>query len=187
VSTARRTARLAAAVACLAVAAIPCRAQASASFKLSETTLNAGGNPIQGSVLSAAHYRIRLDAIGDPIARSGLASGSFRVDAGFVARYPPPGEVSGLSFANRTTLTWEPERSVGRYQLYRGPLAALPGGVYGSCLLGEIGETSAIDAAAPASGQGFFYLTTARNRLREEGTKGQDSSGAERGNTAACP
>ena len=162
-------------------------AQTSPSFKLTEHTLNAGGHPAQGAALASASYHVTLDALGGPVARAGLASASFRADAGFVASYPPPGEVVGLRIAaDKSTWSWNAERSVGSYNLYRDLLQALPG-TYGTCLQSALATNTWVDPSKPPLGKGWFYIVTARNRLREEGTKGRGSSGAERPNAAPCP
>ena len=101
------------------------RAQTSASYRLQESVLNAGGHPAQGAVLSSPSFRVKLDALGDGVLGSALASPSFRMDGGFVGAYPPPGEVRGDRFASKTLLVWDPEKSVGTYDVYRGSLASL--------------------------------------------------------------
>ena len=70
---------------------------------------------------------MKLDAIGDAVARTGLASSSFHLDGGFVGAHPPAGEVAGLVFADRITLVWHPEKSIGAYNLYRDLLSSLAG------------------------------------------------------------
>src|SRR5262245_21354000 len=72
------------------------QAETSASYKLQESVLNAGGDPRGGSVLTWASFRIRLDAIGEGMLQTGLGSTSFRMDAGFVEAYRPPGEVLNI-------------------------------------------------------------------------------------------
>lgn len=162
-------------------------AQTSPSYTLTEQALNAGGHPAQGATLASGSYRIRLDALGGPVARAGLSSASYRADAGFVAGYPPPGEVAGLRIAaDKKTWSWISERSVGTYDVYRDLLQTLPGS-YGTCLLASLATNAWLDASTPPLGKGWFYLVTAKNRLREEGTKGRASSGAERPNAAPCP
>ena len=162
-------------------------AQQSASYKLTENVLNAGGHPEGGTTFVSASHRISLDAIGEGVLGTGLSSASFRVGGGFVSPFSPPGEVQGLRFSDKQTLEWDAEPSVGAYDLYRDLLSDLSGLGYGDCLQSEIASRSAVDATVPAPGQGFFYLVTAENRLDEEGTKGFASSGAERGNPAPCP
>jgi hypothetical protein len=161
-------------------------AQQSASYKLTESTFNAGGHPTGGIVLGSASYLVRLDAIGDSVAGVFPSSASFRVDQGFVARYPAPTEVSGVRFVNKTNLAWNAEKSTGVYHVYRDLVGALPGS-FGACWLGSISGTSAIDADVPSAGSALFYLVTAENRLGEEGVKGYSSSGAQEPNPAPCP
>jgi hypothetical protein len=84
-------------------------------------------------------------------------------------------------------MTWDPERSVGAYEVYRDALTTLPGGGFGTCFASGLTSEAATEAATPVAGQGWFYLVTARNRLGEEGTKGFQTSGAERPNPAPCP
>ena len=171
----------------LSLAAIaPAHAQTSASFKLTEAVFNNGGDPNQGSALASPHYHIKLDAIGDGVIAAGLSSASYHADAGFVADYPPPGEVSGLNFASKTDLAWNGERSAGTYNLYRDSLGSLPG-AYGTCDQPAIQSTAWAESATPPTNSGWFYLATAKNRLREEGTKGYLSVGTERSNSSPCP
>lgn len=167
--------------------AIPVLAQESASYKLGEHVFNAGGNPSDGLVLTSASYKITLDAIGDSVAGRNLASASYHMDGGFVMGYPPPGEVHGLEFTNLQTLVWQPEKSVGVYNLYRGLVDGLDGTVYGSCEEPDIALNATTDSDPVPVGNGYFYLVTAENRLDEEGTLGIRSTGAERPNTGACP
>ena len=162
-------------------------AQQSASFKLEEHAFNNGGHPLDGTAFTASGFAVSLDAIGDTVAGPTLTGASFQSDPGFVAAYPPPREVLNLIFqSDKQTLAWDPERSVGRYNLYRGDLSSLPG-TYGSCLQAGISGESAADVTEPVPGQGFFYLVTAENRITEEGTKGFDSTPAERDNSSPCP
>jgi hypothetical protein len=167
------------------VLATPALAQTSASYKLTESVFNNGGDPANGASGASASYRIRLDAVGDGILGVGLASASFHMDGGFVDVYRPPGEIQQLLFTGKTTMTWSPEKSVGQYEAYRGPMSSLAGA--GTCLVSPLATEVTNDASAPASGQGFFYLVTARNRLGEEGTKGFKTGGLERPNSSPCP
>ena len=163
-------------------------AQQSPSYKLQESVLNNGGNPSAGGFASSSSYRITLDALGEGVLGTGLSSGSFRMDGGFVGAYPPPTEVLGFRFdpPGKSTLAWNPERSAGTYNVYRAAVSTLPG-TFGNCFQSGVGGTAATDAAAPGAGAGTFYLVTARNRLSEEGTKGHRSNGVERSNGAPCP
>jgi len=165
----------------------PAISQTSANFKLQEHVLNAGGDPNGGSTLASTSFRIRLDSIGESVTGAGLASTSWRMDTGFLSAYPPPGEVTGLKFGpGRTTLLWNPERSIGTYDLYRGVAPAfLP--AYGICSQSGVTAETTTDTTVPFVGGALYYLVTARNRLSEEGTKGFASSGVERPNTSPCP
>jgi hypothetical protein len=160
--------------------------QTSTSYKLTESTLNAGGDPQNSSYAASASYRIKLDAIGEALIAVGLYSASFHLDAGFVEAYPPPKEILNLRWTSQTALAWDPELSVGSYDLYRDLLSTLPGG-FGACFQAGIGGETWTDATIPSVGSGLFYLVTARNRLAEEGTKGHQSNGAERPNPSPCP
>jgi hypothetical protein len=159
----------------VALLALPVAAQQSASYKLSEHVFNAGGDPAGFSVPASPSYKISLDSIGEGVVRSGLSSASYHMDGSFGGCYPPPGEVRGLRFYDAVTLIWDPEKSVGDYNLYRERMANVSGG--GVCLEQEIGQEKTSDAELPQLGDGFFYLVTAENRLGEEGTKGPGRAG----------
>lgn len=162
-------------------------AQQSANLKLTEHVVNAGGAPAGGAVLASTHLRITLDSIGEDAVSAGLASASLRMDASFAGAYRPPGEVASLVFDDKSTLRWGAERSAGRYDVYRDLVSALPALGFGACFQPNLGSATATDASTPGTGQGYFYLVTAENRLGEEGTKGFQSNGSERGNDAPCP
>lgn len=164
------------------------RAQESPGFKLDEHTVNAGGHPDGGAVPASTSYRITLDAVGDAVAGVGPSSPSFRMDAGFSAGYPPPGEVTGLTLGpGKDELAWSPERSVGSYNLYRDLLGSLAGLDYGTCRQQGIADETTTDSDVPPPADGFFYLVTADNRLEEEGTKGFQGDGITERTGNACP
>jgi hypothetical protein len=177
---------LACAVAALALGGAAL-AQTSASHRLTESTFNSGGDPWNGAFGASASHRVKLDAVGDGLMAVGLSSASYRMDGGFVDVYPPPGEVQHALFSDKTTLVWDPEKSVGQYAVYRDGMGVLSGGGTGTCFASSLSSETAVDATMPPAGQGYFYLVTARNRLLEEGTKGKRSSGLERPNPAPCP
>jgi hypothetical protein len=185
-TTKKRTGAILVAGLLLATPFGPAVAQSSASFALAEAVINAGGNPLDGTRPTSASFRISLDSIGDPAARRMLSSASYRAEGGFVARYLPADEVQGVRFVNQSTVVWNHEPSVGTYNLYRNTLASLPGNL-GICLQSALAQPTFTDAATPAAGAGWYYLVTAENRLRQEGTKGHGSDGAERPNAAPCP
>ena len=152
--------------------AVPALAQQSASYKLGEHAFNAGGHPAQGTVLSSSSYRVTLDALGDGVVGRNLASASYRMDGGFIAGYPPPGEIAGLSFSDVETLVWSSERSAGAYKVYRDSMSSLSSLGYGICEQQGLLTATTTDIDAVPVGEGFFYLVTVENRLGEEGTKG---------------
>lgn len=162
----------------------PAAAQSSASYKIGEASFSNAGDPVNGVTLASAHFHIKLDSVGDSTVLAGLSSASFRADGGFVSHYRPAGEVTSVRFTNPTTLQWNAEPSAQWYEVYRA--TSLPG-TFGTCLANDLTTTTVADASTPSIGSRFFYLVTARNRLREEGTKGFGSSGAERPNTLPCP
>lgn len=161
-------------------------AQSSASYHLTDAAMNSGGDPRDASFMASTSHRVRLDAIGQGVVGSGLASAGFHLNAGFAGDYPPPGEVLNVKWSTPSTLVWDPEKSVGRYELYRDLISALPGG-FGGCYQSALATESWTEAASPATGTGWFYLVTARNLIAEEGTKGFRSSGVERTNPSPCP
>lgn len=182
-----KTRRLAILTLAVLASLAPVRAQESTSFTLNEHVFNSGGRPSQGTVATSAAFRMTVDALGDGVFPAVLSGASFAVSGGFVLAYPPPQEVTNLRFTDGTTAVWDPEPSVGEYQLYRGGVDQVDDGTYGSCLASSIGVPQALDAGVPTEGGAFFYLVTARNLLDEEGTKGVTSADVERGNAAPCP
>ena len=166
-----------------AFAASVATAQSSASYKIGEASFNNAGDPVNGVTLVSAHFHIKLDSVGDSTVLAGLSSASFRADGGFVSHYRPAGEVAAVRFTNSTTLQWNAEPSAQWYEVYRA--TSLPG-TFGTCFANDLTTTAVADASTPSIGSRFFYLVTARNRLREEGTKGFGSTGAERTNTLPC-
>jgi hypothetical protein len=165
-------------------------AQSSASHDMTAHVVNAGGNPAQGMVLSSGSYLVSIDAVGEGLAAPFLGSPSYSMGVGFVAPYPPPGEVLGLRLlGDKSTLVWSPEGSIGHYDVYRDLIGHLPGS-YGQCRASRVAAESLVDPDLPPAlpdGRGFFYLVTASNLLDEEGTKGFDSQHVERSNSAPCP
>ena len=167
-----------------ALAAPPAAAQSSVSYRIVEASFNNAGDPVNGVTLASTHFHIKLDSVGDATVLSELSSASFRADGGFVSHYRPAGEVTAVRFTNPTTLQWNAEASAQWYEVYRD--TTLPG-TFGTCLANDLMATTVADASTPSIGSRFFYLVTARNRIREEGTKGFRSSGLERPNTLPCP
>lgn len=167
------------------IATLNAMAQTSASYRMTEHVFNNGGRPMDGTIPASPNLKITLDAIGDSLNHPTLSSSNYHMDGGFVGGYPPPGETKGLRFIGPVTMQWDPEKSVGVYNLYRGDISALSGLAYGSCEQYGITGQTANDTDPPTPA--FFYLVTAENRLGEEGTKGYDSGSSQRPNPAACP
>ena len=162
-------------------------AQSSASYRLTEQVFNAGGRPAQGVVSSSTSYKLSLDSIGESIAGQPMDGASYRLDVGIASTNRPPGEVDDLQFlADQQTLTWSWEPSSMEFNIYSGPLNTLPG-VYGTCAAARVAGTTWADPTSPAPKSVVVYLVTGENRLRQEGTMGYASSGAERGNPSSCP
>jgi len=173
-------------LALLIAPALPVAAQTSTSYRISDHAVNAGGLPTGGTTAASASFRVTFSSIGDSLVQPGLASASYQMDSSFASCYVPPGETTGLLFTDATTLAWDPEPSVGFYNLYRADLATLSGGGYGACLQPDVPGATTTDSQPLGSGAAFFYLVTAENRLGEEGIKGSDSVGMIRGGSA-CP
>jgi hypothetical protein len=161
-------------------------AQESPSFRISDQALNAGGHPSRGTTPSSTGYRTGPGSIGEPVVAGALGSASYHLHGGFVAAYPAPGEVSMLRFTSPLDLAWDPEGSTGTYNVYRSLVGGLPQDA-GSCWQEGLVTPEASDADPLPPGATYFYLVTAVNRLREEGTRGRASDGSERVDSARCP
>ena len=170
----------------LALACGSALAQTSAGYNLTEFSFDYGGDPNNGGFVASSGYHVGLDAIGGAAINAGLASSGYHLDGGFVARYPPPGEVHNQIWTGNSTMAWDPEKSIGTCSVYRDLLSVLPGG-FGACLQSSLITETASDASNPPVGSGWFYVITARNVVAEEGTKGYRSNGTERANPAPCP
>ena len=164
-------------------------AQQSSSFRLEEHVFNAGGHPQAGTILTSVSFQITLDAIGEGLVAGPLNSTSFQMEGGFGSAYPPPGEAENLRFTDATTLVWDPERSRGDYALYQGLVTIPFDADYGLCEQPPpvLSTETATVTGVMGVGDSLFYLVTARNRLGEEGPKGFDDLGVERGNPVPCP
>lgn len=162
-------------------------AQESASFTLSESVLDAGGHPQDGVSLSSGNFRVSLHSVGEGVGAPSLTGVSFMMQAGFAPALRPAGEVANVRFFGASELVWDPEPSVGEYALYRGVVTRPFDPGYGECAESGIVSETAIDPTSPPIGGSFFYLVTARNRLREEGTKGAGSDLTDRPNSTPCP
>jgi len=167
-------------------ALVPALAQSSASYKLEEHVVNAGGHPANGTIMSSANFRVTLDSIGESVVGVGMSSASFGMDSGFDTAFRPPGETHWMWFSDRDTMHWTAEPSAGAYNVYRALMSSLAALGYGDCFAPGVSGNTGSDTGTPPASDGWFYLVTAENRLGEEGTKGWDSGTTERQGTV-CP
>ena len=126
-------------------------AQQSTSYKLEESHFNAGGTPIGGNSASSPSFLISMDSLGDGVGGGSIASASFSIDSGFGAAYAPPGEVDGLRFSDKTTLEWNPEYTLGVYNLYRDLISNLTGLGFGNCQQQDLTSPGTSDGDASNS------------------------------------
>src|SRR5262245_47296581 len=138
-------------LACLAGASVA-MAQSSANFEIKAQAFNAGGQPVS---VGSADFQIRLGSIGDSVAATSLGSASFGLDSGFGLSFSPPGEVTGIRFEDHATLAWNPEKSTGRYNLYRSALSGIAPG-FGACQQPNLPAEPATDANLPTAGAASF-------------------------------
>ncbi len=111
-----------------------------------------------------------------------------------VAQIFPPDEISDvdaapLRFTDKITIWWEEASGVGAdsYNLYRGAVALLPSGNYGSCLQSNLGPVPfTTDEEEPPANTAWTYLIAGVNE-GGEGTLGADSSGNPRIPGFPCP
>ncbi|MEJ2368989.1 MAG: hypothetical protein P8Z49_11750 [Acidobacteriota bacterium] len=173
-------------VCCLAVfISLDFCAQTSPNYSNEEHVLNCGATP--APTLSSSNYQVTLSSIGDGLSTATMSSSSYEISGGFDAVFPPPGEVENVHFTSKTDMAWNPEPSVGTYNVYKASLADLQGGSSGTCFASGLASPTASDTATPSAGQCFYYLVTAENRLNEEGTLGSQSGGTPRPAASSCP
>lgn len=115
-----------------------------------------------------------------------LGSLALAVALGGAASAVPPGEVGGDRFSDQVTYTWNPAAGADDYNVYRGLLSALRGGVPGACHGDEIVGTSFPTPGVPPLGEVYFYLVTGEANTGGEGTPGNDSNGVRRALLGSC-
>jgi hypothetical protein len=171
---------------CLAILLVfPVLALEGESFKITDHTINAGGNT--AVVLASSSYRLTLSAVGDAVIGPWMSSAAYTANSGFASGYPAPGEVHDLLFTGKQALVWTAEPSAGEYDLYRAALDDIVGSGHGACYQLGIPHPYTTEQDSPSGGDGYFYLVTVKNRLEEAGTKGWDSAGIERPTSDPCP
>lgn len=172
-----------------ALAALPAPGQQSASFRVSDSSINAGSVPLGGQALESAGFRVTLAAIGDATVEGTAASPSYFADPGFVQAYAPPQELSNLRFVSKTLLTWNRSETAIRFDVYRGRLTELRLGEAGNCHAPDLPTNESDEGStAPAPNAGlWFYLVVGENRLGEQGSRGTRSDGTPRTGGILCP
>lgn len=96
-----------------------------------------------------------------------------------------PDEPAQLAFSSAENLSWQAVPGARGYHLYRGSVASLPGGLYGTCLAGSLTATSGRDETRPPAGEAFFYLVSSFDE-NGESSAGQSSAGTSHPPELAC-
>ena len=98
----------------------------------------------------------------------------------------PVGPTLRLDGTSGGRLRWARTSQGTAYNVYRGEIPAGPGWSYNEqCLLTEVLDPEALDAAAPALGDTFYYLVSAVNACGES-EAGRDSAGTPIFPATAC-
>ena len=98
-----------------------------------------------------------------------------------------PETVSGVGFADESTLVWAPNFVAQEYSVYRGTVSELPD--YGSCRNGDDADLSDLqfsDTDVPGAGEAFLYLVAIRHD-GPEGIVGYATDGTLRQPSTPCP
>jgi hypothetical protein len=103
-----------------------------------------------------------------------------------------PAEVqSVVAAANKTTFTWSAVPSATRYDVVRGGTSAFPVGPGGGdeVCFGDLQSPTLVDAAVPAAGTGFWFLSRAENSCGNGtyGTQGVHGAPGAARVTTTCP
>ena len=166
-----------------ALPAGPAAAQESPSFRIDRGTR---GSLSGSAVLQSSSYRVSRSSLGMPSGRDPVTGTSVAASNDWTATLRPALEVRRLRFADARTLTWDLDRSLGSYRVYRGDLESIVG-MPAACI-GTAPNGQGFDAPEiPAAGQGQFFLVTAVDAAGVEGTAGTASGGAARLVHGACP
>jgi hypothetical protein len=100
-----------------------------------------------------------------------------------------PGEVAAVRWTDATKLVWNAALAAASYNVYRGDLADLDCGFFGTCRTPwdfDPADLVFSDTSLPATGEGFFYLVTGVDAGGNEGLLGASACGL-RDNANACP
>ena len=131
------------------------------------------------------------DLAGKARFRDNDGDGIARVDLGALelSATSQPDEARGLEWSDGSTLTWIGDPLAAEYHVYRGSFAEFGSTSIGECrddLDPDRTDTTLIDAEAPASNAGFFYLITTENASGDTSTAGLAKC-AERSIWTVCP
>ena len=99
-----------------------------------------------------------------------------------------PPETAGMRWeANKRVINWNPAPFAERYDVVRGGLRFFPVGPGGGeeACFGDLSNPNADDQTVPGTGNGFWYLSRARNDCGV-GTWGTTRTGVPR-ITTTCP
>jgi len=98
-----------------------------------------------------------------------------------------PGEVTGVVFADKSTINWSATAPATSWDGVRGLVSALPVGPGGGdeVCAGGLGAPTVVDGAIPALNQSFWYLFRGANACAPAGTWGNATSGPRV--TTTCP
>ncbi|HET9301075.1 MAG TPA: hypothetical protein VFO11_14085, partial [Candidatus Polarisedimenticolaceae bacterium] len=98
-----------------------------------------------------------------------------------------PGEVTGVGFSNKTTLSWSSDATAFTYDAVRGSTSAFPVGPGGAeeVCFNNLNSNSTSDATLPGANAGFWYLVRGENTCAPAGSWGNATSGPR--STTTCP
>jgi hypothetical protein len=161
-------------------------------------TLRGGGTTVIGSGVDAISYAF-------PTVRSYTLACEVVADTNFIKKekfgtnhevttwtvnavsFPVPAEVAALGFTGHDDITWAEASGSGSsaFNLYRGTIASVAAGDYGTCVATRLPSSAFSDTEVPPPGETWTYLV-AGVTSSGEGTIGSTSSGAARVHGAPC-
>lgn len=141
---------------------------------------------VTGGSLSTTTFS---ESAGNATSVSGGLSPAVQCSIQLPREVSPPGALQQLKFgSDKSTLNWEPASNSGSatFDVYRGDIADLPTGNFGTCQQSGFSVSNWSDGAVPATGNCWFYEVSGKNALGE-GPLGFESDGTARPNNAPCP
>ncbi len=143
-----------------------------------------GGFPVESTPASESQPAVAGADGATLVAASHVRGGAFgapRVGVRLlVPADAPPGAVAGLRFDGPASLAWDAGKAAIVYDVLRGDLAALAAdrSIAGAaCFADDVPSPSAVDAAEPGAGAGFYYLVRADRAGGGAGTYDDPQSG----------